>query len=1130
MKPSWDKPPTGSLAAAFWYRAGSRKEGAGNVMFPFWDVVIAPVLEAIGAKRVVEIGALRGETTVLMLDQLGPDAELHVVDPAPEFDPAEHEKKFPGQYIFHPDISHNVLPHLPTMDAALIDGDHNWYTVYNELRMLSATAHEAGEPLPVLIMHDVGWPYGRRDLYYAPERIPEEFRQPYAQRGMRMDRKELLPRGGLNPTMFNAVTEGGPRNGVMTALDDFMAEHNQPLRRVVLPIYFGLAIVAENERLTSQPELARFLDWLEGNEGRKALLDLSESVRLQAMLFQHNVFFHRERQLERAASRYLELLKGALLDEHYLENELRIDYLARCVERGIKVNPVIVRDPARHQKVELRKLQAARRAGTLDERDGEPADYFPYTTMGRVRLDHLQGCLETIRTTAVDGDLVECGPGRGGGAIFLRGFLDAHEMDDRKVWVIDPFRASPTSNTAAGPESSLPGGGLGFPDLLGDLNSVRDGFARFDLLDDRVRFLQGPPGHTVADAPIEKVSLLRIGGDLDGAIGDVLDALYDKVAVGGFVVADQYGTASVQQAVEEFRSRRGIADPIERTDWVGAYWRKITPASISGMVMPSTSGRLERAPFPPPAPPAHKDLSVIVVFYNMRREAERTLHSLSRAYQRGIDDVDYEVIVVENGSGDTQKLGEEFVHSFGAEFRYLDLAAEATPSPAHALNRGVALANGDAFAFMIDGAHVLTPGVLRFGMAGLATYRPAIVATQQWYVGPGQQGDAALVGYDQEYEDRLFREIEWPSDGYRLFDIGQFIGDRDWFDGIWESNCMFVPRSILEQVGCFDESFSVPGGGYANLEFYERLGSSPDITVTTIIGEGSFHQVHGGTTTNESDTDERRRRIAGYAQQYAQVRGRPFRGPGRTMHFVGSMPPRAARTKARRRIAPNVFKAGTPDPDALPEKPLPIPEELKVEFVDAFWRSHAWRKTTWLGHSVSKPPTDLIAYQEMITRVRPDWIVETGTGNGGRALFLASICELLGHGRVLSIDPRKADDRPQHQRITYLTANPVHADTARRVRDIVGDTPNALVLLGSRGSRQRMVAEFTLFSPLVPLGSYVVMEETIVNGHPVWPSFGPGPTEAVKNVINTRGDFAPDPDMERSGLTFNPHGFLKRVQ
>src|SRR5262249_17524595 len=143
-----------------------------------------PVLHAADAKRVVEIGALRGETTVKMLHDLGPDAELHVIDPVPEFDPAEHEKQFPGRYHFHRALSLKVLPKLAAMDAALIDGDHNWYTVYNELKLLAKTSKRARQPLPVMILHDVLWPYGRRDLYYAPEQIPTKFRQPYAQQGM----------------------------------------------------------------------------------------------------------------------------------------------------------------------------------------------------------------------------------------------------------------------------------------------------------------------------------------------------------------------------------------------------------------------------------------------------------------------------------------------------------------------------------------------------------------------------------------------------------------------------------------------------------------------------------------------------------------------------------------------------------------------------------------------------------------------------------------------------------------------------------------------------------------------------------------------------------------------------------
>jgi len=211
--------------------------------------------------------------------------------------------------------------------------------------------------------------------------------------------------------------------------------------------------------------------------------------------------------------------------------------------------------------------------------------------------------------------------------------------------------------------------------------------------------------------------------------------------------------------------------------------------------------------------PRRRALSVIVVFYNMRRAGERTLRSLSRAYQQGIDDLDYEVIAIENGSAQEQKLGEELVRSFGSEFRYVDLGSEAKPSPVDAINRGIAIANGDAMALMIDGAHLLTPGVLRFGMLGLETFEPALVATQQWYLGPGQQPEAVQGGYDEPYEDRLLEEIEWPADGYRLFEIGYFIGERDWFDGILESNCVFVPRRLAEQAGGMDESFSRPGGG-----------------------------------------------------------------------------------------------------------------------------------------------------------------------------------------------------------------------------------------------------------------------------------------------------------------------------
>lgn len=284
-------------------------------MFPFWHDVVAPIIEAAQARRIVEIGALRGEHTELMLERLGPGVELHVIDPVPAFDPAEHERRFPGRYVFHRDLSVNVLPHLEPMDVALVDGDHNWYTVFTELNQLSQVARDAGAPMPVAILHDVCWPYGRRDLYYDPSNIPDEHKQPWRRRGMRPGRSELLPgTGGLNAELANAVTEGGPRNGVMTAVEDFVAQYDRQLRLVVIPIYFGLAILAEEERLAAQPALAEHLDWLQTADGRLRLLELSERVRLDGVVFDQAMFRNQSRRVETLAGRYLDGTKQLVVE------------------------------------------------------------------------------------------------------------------------------------------------------------------------------------------------------------------------------------------------------------------------------------------------------------------------------------------------------------------------------------------------------------------------------------------------------------------------------------------------------------------------------------------------------------------------------------------------------------------------------------------------------------------------------------------------------------------------------------------------------------------------------------------------------------------------------------------------
>ncbi len=610
----------------------------------------------------------------------------------------------------------------------------------------------------------------------------------------------------------------------------------------------------------------------------------------------------------------------------------------------------------------------------------------------------------------------------------------------------------------------------------------------------------------------------------------MLDRLYQRVSAGGVILEDEADSVA-RRAVDGFRAERGFDSVLERIDGSAVAWRK-------GEAEPARPGRPApvadeaRVPLAPPLTGEAVDLSVVVVFYNMRREAERTLQSLSRAYQEGLGDSTYEVLVIDNGSAPDQALTSELVAGFGPEFRLIP-PDPIHPSPVMALNQGIRAGRGRHYALMIDGAHVVTPGLLRYGLAGLATYAPAIVATQQWYVGPGQQGDAMDQGYDQDYEDRLFESIDWPRAGYRLFEISHFIGDRDWLDGLWESNCLFVGRDTLEQVGGFDESFSVAGGGYANLELYERLGSAPGVSVVTVLGEGSFHQLHGGDTTNQPDAAQRRAKVFGYSQSYAELRGRAFRGPGKPIHYVGAITSPGARRTRARRLSAEAFAEGAAagTPDGHPTSPTPMADELAVAFTDALYRTMPWTKTTWLGHPIASAPTDLMAYQEIVAEVRPDWIIETGTGDGSRARFLASMCDLVGHGRVVSVGPEATTpglERPAHERLVYVTGPPHLEATAAEVGRLVGDG-RAVVLLGSRVDRHKTSEEFDRYADMVPVGSYLIVADTVVNGHPVWPGFGPGPAEAVKQVLARRGDFAVDPDRVKYALTWNPGGYLRRV-
>lgn len=1075
-------------------------------MYPFWEPVIAPLVRTAQARRIVEIGALRGETTVKMLEDLGPDAEIHVIDPLPQFDPSEHERRFPGQYIFHRELSLNVLPSLPAFDFALIDGDHNWYTVYNECSMIRDTCRREGVHLPLMVLHDVGWPYGRRDLYYDPTNIPETEQQPWDTRGIVPGRSPLAKNGGFNVTLANALEEGGPRNGVRTGLDDFIAEHDTPLRQVILPIYYGLAIVAEEAYLDEHPEVRATLDELESLQGTSELLELSESIRIDEAVFGHNMDRRNNARLDRIVQRHVNLLKSALLDEHYVENEVRANLLLDAALRKTDIDVERYRAPRQKAPQLVRDAERARLTGDPSNTLG----HFAFTDIGRDRLDEIDEAVTTVNQRSVPGDIVEVGCGRGGVAIFMRGLLEAHDTKDRNVWVVDEFRAGP-----AEPRSLADAGPA---DLWSDLNQVRDGFERFDLLDDRVKFVQGSPAQSLPEAGIDQIAVLRVGRSATAHVAAVLDALGDRLSEGAIVMIDDAeGSAAAVEA------HLGGA-PVERLGWSGIAWHAAAPGTAAPPAAKAPTLAGGAVPLATALRTDTVELSVIVVFHNMAREARRTLHSLTRTYQRAIDKLSYEVLVIDNGSDPSEALTADEVRSYGEQFRLIEMGPDAPATPIPALIRGMQESSGKNLAFMIDGAHVLSPGVLRNGLRGLRAYQPSIVATQQWYVGPGQQPDVVDQGYNQDAEDQLFENISWPADGYRLFEISHFIGERDWLDGILESNCLFVERELLEQVGGFDESFSMPGGGYANLELYERLGAHPGVKVVSILGEGSFHQVHGGTTTNDGSRDDRREKTFGYGDHYRETRGRTLGGPGKHIHYIGGFNNKASKRTRGRMLTSMAFSDN--ERTDLPTEGTPMPAELTSSMIDGFWRSLAWTESTWLGEPTQQAPTDLQLLQEIIASQRPDHIVVTGREGSGTARFAATICELIGHGEVVSVG-RHAPKATA--RLTHINGGPHKDEVVAQVTAIVGDNPNALVVIGSGAKAGALKSEFAAYAPIVGVGSYLIFENTIVNGHPVWPGYGPGPLEAIRALLPHHGEFVQDTELERFGLSFNPGGYLRRM-
>ena len=278
----------------------------------------------------------------------------------------------------------------------------------------------------------------------------------------------------------------------------------------------------------------------------------------------------------------------------------------------------------------------------------------------------------------------------------------------------------------------------------------------------------------------------------------------------------------------------------------------------------------------------HPILSILVIFYNNRREAPNTLYSLSAKYQSKVTSLQYNVIVIDSGS--TEPLNKEEVLSYGPNFSYHKVSTK-HPSPTEALRFGLGLIDTAYTGVIIDGAHILSPGILNYFFE-IQSFKPnSFIYTTKYHLGDYHQNDSMTLGYNQEKEDQIIESVNWKDDGYLLYHICNFHQSpfNEFIDSA-ESNCFFISTDALRDSKIFDKPYYSIGGGFINLDVFKYFIENESFDNYLIIGEGTFHQFHGGASTNVERTQHP---IKIYRNEYYEINKTPYVRPTYDSYYYG---------------------------------------------------------------------------------------------------------------------------------------------------------------------------------------------------------------------------------------------------
>jgi len=263
-------------------------------------------------------------------------------------------------------------------------------------------------------------------------------------------------------------------------------------------------------------------------------------------------------------------------------------------------------------------------------------------------------------------------------------------------------------------------------------------------------------------------------------------------------------------------------------------------------------------------------ISLVVISYEMQRELPRTLISLSPAYQQYPAD-EFEILVVDNGSSAPPHA--QAFSELGANLQILR-CSNPSPSPVRAINEGLEHAQGDLIGVWIDGARLASPGLVKACRAASNLHPRPIVATLNYQLGPNLQRISSAEGYDQKAEDALLESIRWPESAHRLFEIATPEIRGGPTAAMLESNALFLPRALWAELCGYDNHFTEPGGSVVNPDTLIRAVELPGTQLIRVLGEGTFHQIHGGMSTTSQE--KAMNMLKEGSRTYLRLRGKPL--------------------------------------------------------------------------------------------------------------------------------------------------------------------------------------------------------------------------------------------------------------